>query len=93
VKVVEAERYQWSRSSTYIRQPPFFTGLPREAGTPAAIRGARVLAWLGDSVTTDHISPAGSISSAGPAGRWLLAQGVPGRSSTATARAAETTRS
>ncbi len=77
VKVVEAERYQWSESSTYIRQPPFFAGLPREAGTPAAIRGARVLAWLGDSVTTDHISPAGSISAAGPAGRWLLAQGVP----------------
>ena len=77
VKVVEAERYQWSESSTYIRQPPFFTGLPREASPPAAIRGARVLAWLGDSVTTDHISPAGSISAAGPAGRWLLAQGVP----------------
>jgi aconitate hydratase len=77
VKVVEAERYQWSESSTYIRQPPFFTGLPREADPPAAIRGARVLAWLGDSVTTDHISPAGSISAASPAGRWLLAQGVP----------------
>ncbi len=76
VKVVEAERYQWSASSTYIRQPPFFAGLAREAGRPAAVRGARVLAWLGDSVTTDHISPAGSISAAGPAGRWLLGQGV-----------------
>jgi aconitate hydratase len=77
VKVVEAERYQWSGSSTYIRQPPFFAGLGREPAPPAPIRGARVLAWLGDSVTTDHISPAGSISAAGPAGRWLLAQGVP----------------
>jgi aconitate hydratase len=77
VGVAEAERYPWSERSTYIRRPPFFQGLAPEAGEPAAIRGARVLAWLGDSVTTDHISPAGSISAAGPAGRWLLAQGVP----------------
>jgi aconitate hydratase len=77
VKVREAPSFQWSESSTYIRRPPFFAGLVREAGEPQAIRGARVLAWLGDSVTTDHISPAGSISAAGPAGRWLLDHGVP----------------
>jgi aconitate hydratase len=77
VRISDAQRYEWSGSSTYIRRPPFFDGLAREAGEPLAIRGARVLAFLGDSVTTDHISPAGSISAAGPAGRWLLAQGVP----------------
>jgi aconitate hydratase len=77
VQVRQAPSFQWSESSTYIRRPPFFEGLAREAGEPKAIRGARVLAWLGDSVTTDHISPAGSISAAGPAGRWLLAHGVP----------------
>ncbi len=76
VKVSEAPSFQWSDSSTYIRRPPFFEGLAREPGAPKPIRGARVLAWLGDSVTTDHISPAGSISAAGPAGRWLLDHGV-----------------
>jgi len=76
VKETEAERYRWSAESTYIRQPPFFAGLGREPAAPAPVRGARVLAWLGDSVTTDHISPAGAISAASPAGRWLLAQGV-----------------
>ena len=76
VRIPEAERYQWSGRSTYILRPPFFEGLSREASEPPAVRGARVLALLGDSVTTDHISPAGSISPAGPAGRWLLAQGV-----------------
>jgi aconitate hydratase len=76
VRVREAPSFQWSEGSTYIRRPPFFAGLPREARAPQPLRGARVLAFLGDSVTTDHISPAGSISAASPAGRWLLAQGV-----------------
>ncbi|HEY3384431.1 MAG TPA: aconitate hydratase AcnA [Vicinamibacterales bacterium] len=69
-------RYEWAQDSTYIRHPPFFEGLTLEARAPAPIAGARVLALLGDSVTTDHISPAGSIPADGPAGRYLIAHGV-----------------
>jgi aconitate hydratase len=76
VRIPEADRYAWEERSTYIRRPPFFEGLQAQAPAPPAIRGARVLALLGDSVTTDHISPAGSIPSASPAGRWLQEQGV-----------------
>jgi aconitate hydratase len=69
-------RFAWDPTSTYVAEPPYFAGLSREPAPPAAIRGARVLAWLGDSVTTDHISPAGAIPRDGPAGRWLMERGV-----------------
>ena len=59
--VPTGERFEWSDDSTYIRNPPFFEHLTHEPAPPADIRRARVLAVLGDSVTTDHISPAGSI--------------------------------
>jgi aconitate hydratase len=70
------ERYEWDESSTYIRNPPFFEGLTPEPTPPIDIVGARVLALLGDSVTTDHISPAGSIPVSSPAGQYLIAKGV-----------------
>jgi aconitate hydratase len=70
------ERFEWDESSTYVKRPPFFDDMPREAPPIADIRGARVLAVLGDSVTTDHISPAGSIAADGPAGRYLISKGV-----------------
>ncbi len=75
--VPEGGRYAWDPASTYVASPPFYEGIERPASDPPAIRGARVLALLGDSVTTDHISPAGSISASGPAGRWLQEHGVP----------------
>ena len=74
--VPAGELYAWDAASTYIKSPPFFEGMQREPGRLADIRGARVLALLGDSVTTDHISPAGSIQPDGPAGRWLVEHGV-----------------
>jgi aconitate hydratase len=70
------DRYRWEPDSTYIANPPFFSGLRAEPEPIASIEGARVLALLGDSVTTDHISPAGSIPSWSPAGRWLIEHGV-----------------
>ena len=71
------ERFGWEPASTYVRQPPFLTGISAEPPPLAAdIVGARVLAHLGDSVTTDHISPAGAIAPDSPAGQWLLEQGV-----------------
>ncbi len=76
VKVEESRLYGWSES-TYIRLPPFFEGMSLEPLSPEPVRGARVLAVLGDSVTTDHISPAGTIQAASPAGAWLQEQGVP----------------
>jgi aconitate hydratase len=69
-------RFAWDAASTYIANPPFFTSVPRTPAPLADVAGARVLAWLGDSVTTDHISPAGSIPKDGPAGRWLIEHGV-----------------
>jgi aconitate hydratase len=74
--VPEGDRYAWEGKSTYIKRPPFFDGMPRTPAEPGDIRGARVLAVLGHSVTTDHISPAGSIQPEGPAGQYLIAQGV-----------------
>jgi aconitate hydratase len=71
------ERYAWMDDSTYIRNPPFFEGLTHEPAASADILSARVLAVLGDSVTTDHISPAGSIPTDSPAGKYLVAKGVP----------------
>ncbi len=73
--VPEGDLYDW-RPSTYVRQPPYFEGMAPDPQPPAAIGGARVLALLGDSVTTDHISPAGAIRRDSPAGRWLIEQGV-----------------
>jgi aconitate hydratase len=70
-------RYSWSGDSTYVKSPPFFDGMTREVPPVKPVKGARVLAMLGDSITTDHISPAGSIPAASPAGKWLIAQGVP----------------
>ena len=70
------DRYEWEPSSTYVRRPPYFADLPEEPEPLSDIAGARVLAVLGDSVTTDHISPAGSIHPDSPAGRWLVDQGV-----------------
>jgi aconitate hydratase len=69
-------QYDWVADSTYIRRPPYFDGMPAQPGRLADIRGARVLAMLGDSVTTDHISPAGSIKRDSPAGRYLESLGV-----------------
>jgi aconitate hydratase len=70
------DRYVWDESSTYIKRPPFFEGMSRTPEAPTDVRGARVLAVLGDSITTDHISPAGSIKRDSPAGRYLVSLGV-----------------
>jgi len=75
LEVPAGEHYDW-RESTYVRRPPFFEGLAATPTAPADIRGARVLAVLGDSVTTDHISPAGAIRRDSPAGRYLQEHGV-----------------
>jgi aconitate hydratase len=74
--VPAGDLYAWDPASTYIKSPPFFEGMGRTPGTLADVRGARALAVLGDSVTTDHISPAGSIAADGPAGKYLVAEGV-----------------
>ena len=76
LEVPEGDRYEWSDESTYVRRPPFFEELPEEPEAVEDIEGARVLAILGDSVTTDHISPAGSIKEDSPAGRYLKEHGV-----------------
>ncbi|MCC6231148.1 MAG: aconitate hydratase AcnA [Verrucomicrobiales bacterium] len=68
--------YDWDRNSTYIQEPPFFTEFSLQSGSIREIRGARALGIFGDSVTTDHISPAGAIKKASPAGRFLLENGV-----------------
>ncbi len=74
--VPDGERFAWDPDSTYVRLPPYFDGMPAEPEPVRDIAGARVLALLGDSVTTDHISPAGSIKRDGPAGLYLQEQGV-----------------
>jgi aconitate hydratase len=74
--IPEGNLYDWNAQSTYIARPPFFDGMPKEPSAPVDIRNARVLAVLGNSVTTDHISPAGSIQPDGPAGRYLIEHGV-----------------
>jgi aconitate hydratase len=68
--------FAWEESSTYVRRPPYFEGMPQEPGTVDDIAGARCLVMLGDSVTTDHISPAGSIKLDSPAGKYLVEHGV-----------------
>jgi aconitate hydratase len=75
VEVPEGDRYTWP-DSTYVRRPSFFEAMPAEAPGVEPIAGARVLALLGDSITTDHISPAGAIKRDSPAGAWLIEQGV-----------------
>jgi len=74
--VPAGDRYAWDPESTYVARPPFFDRVADAPADPSDIAGARVLAMLGDSVTTDHISPAGSIARASPAGEWLVAHGV-----------------
>ncbi len=76
LEVPGGDTFTWDEASTYVRKPPFFDGMPAVPHDPPDIRGGRVLALLGDSVTTDHISPAGSIPADGPAGRYLVAHGV-----------------
>jgi aconitate hydratase len=74
--VPKGETYAWEKNSTYIRQAPYFDDMALKPSAVEDIKGARVLAVLGDSVTTDHISPAGSIKKDGPAGKYLIAHGV-----------------
>ncbi|MFB6240347.1 MAG: aconitate hydratase, partial [Gemmatimonadota bacterium] len=76
LEVPEGERYEWDESSTYIRKPPFFEEMGPEPEEPGDIRGARCLVKVGDSLTTDHISPAGAIPKDSPAGQWLREQGL-----------------
>ncbi|GHE26262.1 aconitate hydratase AcnA [Vulcaniibacterium thermophilum] len=72
----EGESYEWDASSTYIKNPPYFDGMSMNVGTIDDVHGARVLGLFGDSITTDHISPAGSIKKDSPAGRYLISRGV-----------------
>ncbi len=74
--VPEGDTYAWEAESTYVRQPPYFVDMPAEPAPVEDVRGARVLAVFGDSITTDHISPAGSIKVASPAGKYLIEHGV-----------------
>jgi len=75
--VPTGDTYLWEEKSTYVRRAPFFDDLPVEPAPVTDLEGVRVLALFGDSITTDHISPAGSIKADSPAGRYLVAQGVP----------------
>jgi len=77
VPVSRSESYPWDDGSTYIQNPPFFEGMTPKPPAATAITGARCLAFLGDSVTTDHISPAGDIAEKSPAGAYLVSKGVP----------------
>ncbi len=78
IATTRGDMYQWNEKSTYIQEPPFFTTMTlAEPGAIQGIRGARCLVKVGDSVTTDHISPAGNIKTDGPAGKFLSANGVP----------------
>jgi len=74
--VPAGERYAWDENSEYVKRPPYFDGMPAQPQPPADVRGARVLAVLGDSVTTDHISPAGNIARSSPAAQYLIARGI-----------------
>jgi aconitate hydratase len=76
IEASQSELYPWNEASTYIQEPPFFETLTREPSPIQPLRGARILAVLGDSITTDHISPAGAFSAESPAGRYLVAHGV-----------------
>jgi len=74
--IPEGDLFDWDPASTYVRQPPYFEGMSREPEAVEDVHGARCLVVLGDSVTTDHISPAGSISPTSPAGKYLVEHGV-----------------
>jgi aconitate hydratase len=76
IKTPAGKIYEWDGKSTYVKNPPYFDGMTMTPAAVADIKGARVLAVLGDSVTTDHISPAGNISKSSPAAKYLIAQGV-----------------
>ncbi|TDJ66511.1 MAG: aconitate hydratase AcnA [Proteobacteria bacterium] len=76
IKVPASNRFEWDDKSTYIKNPPYFAGMAKTPADIEPIRGARVLAMLGDSITTDHISPAGSIKPDSPAGEYLIEHGV-----------------
>jgi aconitate hydratase len=76
IKTPAGKIYSWDGKSTYVKNPPYFDGMTMTPAPLGDIKGARVLAVLGDSVTTDHISPAGNISKSGPAAKYLMAQGV-----------------
>jgi aconitate hydratase len=76
IQASEGDLFDWHPDSTYIQEPPFFLNLRREPGKVENIHGARVLAVLGDSITTDHISPAGAIPANSPAGKYLIEHGV-----------------
>lgn len=76
MNVPAGETYTWQADSTYIQNPPFFTNMSKQPGDIKDIQGARILALLGDSITTDHISPAGSIKADSPAGKYLQSKGV-----------------
>jgi aconitase A len=76
IKVPAGQRYSWDAKSTYVKDPPYFEGMTMTPAPLTDVRGARVLALLGDSVTTDHISPAGNIARSSPAARYLIEQGV-----------------
>ncbi|HEV8410699.1 MAG TPA: aconitate hydratase AcnA [Gemmatimonadaceae bacterium] len=77
ISIAEGDRFAWSDKSTYVKHPPYFEGMTMTPPGVKPIDNARVLGMFGDSITTDHISPAGSIAEKSPAGQWLIAQGVP----------------
>jgi aconitate hydratase len=76
IAVPQGKLFEWEKSSTYVKHPPYFEGMGKAPAAVHDIHGARALALLGDSITTDHISPAGSIKADGPAGKYLVAHGV-----------------
>ncbi|HEX7256195.1 MAG TPA: aconitate hydratase [Gaiellaceae bacterium] len=76
LEIPEGDLYDWREESTYVRRPPYFDGMSTEPGTVEDVRGARCLVRVGDSVTTDHISPAGAIKPDSPAGKYLIERGV-----------------
>jgi aconitate hydratase len=76
LEVPAGETFAWQDDSTYVKNPPYFEGMTTEPPGVRPVRGAHALAMLGDSITTDHISPAGNIPAASPAGKWLIANGV-----------------
>ena len=79
VQTPDSQTYDWPAASTYIQNPPYFQGMSKDAGTIANVENAKVLAVLGDMVTTDHISPAGSFAATSPAGEYLVERQVPVR--------------
>ncbi|MEE8295730.1 MAG: aconitate hydratase AcnA [Sphingomonadales bacterium] len=76
IKITKGNTYSWEKNSTYIKSPPYFEGMTLDAKKPKNVTGAKILALLGDSITTDHISPAGAIKKDSPAGQYLTEKGV-----------------